>query len=50
MINAFNDLVQANPLNAALIAICCVGIVLIRQRRRQMAAARRQPGRPHGKR
>jgi hypothetical protein len=50
MISAFNDLVQANPLNAALIAVCCVGIVLIRQTRRQMATARRRPDRPHEER
>jgi hypothetical protein len=42
MIAAFNDLVQAHPLNSLLVAICCVGIVLIRQKQRQLLAARRR--------
>ena len=46
MLSAFTNLVQANPLNAALIAVCCVGIVLIRQRSRQPATVRRDPPRP----
>jgi hypothetical protein len=40
MIAAFNELVQAHPLNSLLVAICCIGIVLIRQKQRQLLAAR----------
>jgi hypothetical protein len=49
MIAAFNELVQAHPLNALLVAICCIGIVLIRQKQRQLLAAARRDKRqsPH---
>ena len=47
MIAAFNDLVQANPLNAMLVAICCIGVVMIRQMQRQkLRVARRDQRNP----
>jgi len=42
MIAAINELIQAHPLNAFLVAICCVGFVVIRQRQRQMLATARR--------
>ena len=48
MIAAINELIQAHPLNAFLVATCCVGIVMIRHRQRQLLATarRRQPRKP----
>jgi hypothetical protein len=47
MISALNELIQAHPLNAMLIAICCIGVVLIRQTRRQkLATVRRDQRKP----
>ena len=46
MIAAFNELIQAHPLNAMLVAICCIGIVLIRSRQRQALATARRDQRP----
>jgi hypothetical protein len=47
MISALNELIQAHPLNAMLIAICCIGVVLIRQMRRQkLATVRRDQREP----
>jgi len=45
MIAAINELIQAHPFNAFLVAVCCVGVVLIRQRQRRLLAVarRRQP-------
>ena len=42
MIAAFNDLIQAHPLNAMLVAICCIGVVMIRQMQRQKPSPARR--------
>lgn len=47
MIAAFNELIQAHPLNSMLVAICCIGIVMIRSMQRQrLATARRDQRKP----
>ena len=47
MISALNELIQAHPLNAMLVAICCIGIVFIRQtRRHKLATVRRDQRQP----
>lgn len=47
MIAAFNELIQAHPLNAMLVAICCIGVVMIRQMQRQkLSVVRRDQHKP----
>ena len=49
MISALNELIQANPLNAMLVAICCIGVVMIRQMQRQKLSVARRDERKHRK-